>query len=136
MDHRNRAMVMRAFYNPNISHNELRTDALRPALASIPDACKYLGDVSRAKFYADVLPLLETVHIGSRHFVVVASMDRLIASSTVQGTDRQGAPPKRIAQRSAPVDSTITESSLPHCRGRPRKAARLELPAAQENRDG
>jgi hypothetical protein len=52
--------------------------ALKPALASIPDACKYMGDVSRSKFYADLLPRLETVHIGSRHFVVVASMDRLI----------------------------------------------------------
>jgi hypothetical protein len=53
---------------------------LKPALASIPDACKYMGDVSRAKFYSYVLPLLETVHIGSRHFVVIASMDRLIAA--------------------------------------------------------
>jgi hypothetical protein len=52
---------------------------LKPALASIPDACKYLGDVSRSKFYLDVLPLMETVHIGTRHFVVVASIDRLIA---------------------------------------------------------
>jgi hypothetical protein len=58
----------------------LPTDSLKPALASIPDACRYLGEVSRAKFYADVLPLLETVHIGTRHFIVVASMDRLIAS--------------------------------------------------------
>jgi hypothetical protein len=73
-------MVMCAFHNPNISPDVLRTDALRPALVSIPDACKYLGNVSRAKFYADVLPLLETVHIGSRHFVVVGSMDRLINS--------------------------------------------------------
>jgi hypothetical protein len=56
------------------------TEPLKPALASIPDACKYMGNVSRAKFYSDVLPQLETVHIGSRHFVVVASMDRLINS--------------------------------------------------------
>jgi hypothetical protein len=55
-------------------------EPLKPALASIPDACKYMGNVSRAKFYSDVLPLLETLHIGSRHFVVVASMDRLIDS--------------------------------------------------------
>jgi hypothetical protein len=58
--------------------DEAHTGALKPALASIPDACKYLGDVSRAKFYSDVLPLLETIHIGTRHFVVVASIDRLI----------------------------------------------------------
>jgi hypothetical protein len=53
--------------------------SLKPVLASIPAACKYMGNVSRAKFYADILPLLETVHLGSRHFVVVASIDRLIA---------------------------------------------------------
>lgn len=57
----------------------LVADALRPALASIPDACKYMGNVSRSKFYADILPQLETVHVGIRHFVVVASMDCLIA---------------------------------------------------------
>jgi len=54
--------------------------SLKPALTSIRDACAYLGSVSRAKFYSDLLPLLETVHIGTRHFVVVASMDRLIAT--------------------------------------------------------
>jgi len=41
-----------------------------------------MGDVSRAKFYADILPLLESVYFGARHFVVVASMDRLIAVKT------------------------------------------------------
>lgn len=51
---------------------------LKPILASIPDACKYIGGVSRAKLYADLLPRLDTVHIGSRHFIVVASLDRLI----------------------------------------------------------
>ena len=51
---------------------------LKPALASIKASCDYMGGVSRAKFYADVLPLLETLKLGSRNFVVVASMDRLI----------------------------------------------------------
>jgi hypothetical protein len=59
------------------------TGGLRPALVSILGACKYMGGVSRAKFYEDLLPHLETVHIGSRHFVVVESMDRLIAESKV-----------------------------------------------------
>jgi len=54
---------------------------LKPALASILDACAYMGGVSRAKFYADILPLLETVKLGRRNFVVVASMDRLIETS-------------------------------------------------------
>jgi hypothetical protein len=42
-----------------------------------------MGGVSRAKFYEDLLPHLETVHVGSRHFVVVESMDRLIAELKV-----------------------------------------------------
>jgi hypothetical protein len=54
---------------------------MRPALASIKASCEYLGNISRAKFYADVLPLLETVKLGSRNFVVVASLDRLIAAN-------------------------------------------------------
>jgi hypothetical protein len=43
-----------------------------------------MGDVSRAKFYADVLPQLETIHIGTRHLVVVASIDRLIAKLLIK----------------------------------------------------
>lgn len=53
---------------------------LKPALASIRASCEYLGGVSRSKFYADILPLLETVQLGNRNLVVVASMDQLIAS--------------------------------------------------------
>jgi hypothetical protein len=54
---------------------------LRPALASIQASCVYMGGVSRAKFYADILPQLETVKLGKRNLVVVASMDRLIQAS-------------------------------------------------------
>ena len=64
---------------------------LRPALASIKDSCSYMGGVSRAKFYADILPLLETVKLGSRHFVVVTSMDRLIEASRSPAVGRQQA---------------------------------------------
>jgi hypothetical protein len=82
------------------------TQPLKPALASIRDSCKYMGDVSRAKFYADILPLLETVHFGTRHFVVVASMDRLIASSLDKGSkvqkDNQPRPRKRPDGRGTP----------------------------------
>jgi hypothetical protein len=56
------------------------TEPLRPALASVDNSCVYLGGVSRSKLYADILPLLETVHIGSRLFIVVTSMDRVIES--------------------------------------------------------
>lgn len=53
---------------------------LRPALADIPAALGYLGDVSRAKFYADLLPQLDVVRFGKRTFVTVASLDRLISA--------------------------------------------------------
>jgi hypothetical protein len=99
---------MRVHQNPNVEGasdvvlDKLRTDTLNPALASIPNACRYMGGVSRAKFYSDILPALETVHIGTRHFVVVASMDSLIAAlrrnsppQTIQGSkDRRGITPK------------------------------------------
>jgi hypothetical protein len=87
------------------------TDALKPVLASIPNACKYMGDVSRAKFYADVLPQLETVHIGTRHFVVVASMDRLIAtllSRRVSTANSVGSEPRHApSPKSRAVDNNI-----------------------------
>jgi len=54
---------------------------LKPALASISNAREYMGGPSRAKFYADILPLLETIKFSDsdkRRWVVVASMDRLI----------------------------------------------------------
>jgi hypothetical protein len=63
-----------------------RVGSLTPALASIEASCDYLGGISRAKFYADILPLLETVRLGSRNLVVVASMDRLIASRSKKPT--------------------------------------------------
>lgn len=55
---------------------------LKPALASINDARRYMGNPSRTKFYADILPLLESVYFGRRHFVVVASIDKLIAGTS------------------------------------------------------
>jgi hypothetical protein len=55
--------------------------SLRPALASIPEACRYLGDPSRAKFYADILPKLDVVKLGARTMVTVESLDRLIAAN-------------------------------------------------------
>lgn len=56
--------------------------SLRPALASIPGACRYLGDPSRAKFYADLLPELDVVKLGARTFVTIESLDRLVALNT------------------------------------------------------
>jgi hypothetical protein len=62
------------------------TASLKPALASIRAACEYMGGISRAKFYADILPRLETVKLGSRNLVVVESMDRLIEASRPRAT--------------------------------------------------
>ena len=83
--------------------DELRTSSLKPAIVSIPDACKYMGGVSRAKFYLDVLPSLETVYLGARHFVVVASIDRLIAKLKNASTAKDGSS-KRGRSRKIPTD--------------------------------
>jgi hypothetical protein len=54
--------------------------SLRPALADIPGAIDYLGKPSRSKFYADLLRHLDIVRFGSRTFVTIESLDRLIAA--------------------------------------------------------
>jgi hypothetical protein len=59
--------------------NLARVAALRPALANIPDACRYLGDLSRSRLY-ELMPQLDVVRIGSRTFITVTSLDRLIAA--------------------------------------------------------
>jgi hypothetical protein len=57
------------------------TDAsLRPALVSIPEACRYLGELSRSRLY-ELMPQLEVVRIGARTFLTVASLDRLIETN-------------------------------------------------------
>jgi hypothetical protein len=61
---------------------------LRPALAAIPAALEYLGGPSRSKFYEDLLPQLDVVRFGSRTFVTVASLDRLIAANQRSQADR------------------------------------------------
>jgi hypothetical protein len=65
---------------------------LKPALASIMAACEYMGGVSRAKFYADILPLLDTVKIGKRNFVTTNSIDRLIAANQRSAQSQAGRP--------------------------------------------
>jgi hypothetical protein len=70
---------------PKMSTKIVVAEPLRRALASIRDSCSYMG-VSRSKFYSDILPKLETVHLGARHLVVVSSMDRLIATLTNKPT--------------------------------------------------
>jgi hypothetical protein len=60
---------------------------LKPALASINAARAYMGGPSRSKFYADILPLLDTVKFGNRNFVVVTSMDRVIEAHRSKAGD-------------------------------------------------
>ena len=88
--------------------NEFMTGPAKPALSSIPDACKYMGGISRAKFYADLLPHLETVHIGSRHFVVIKSMDRLIAKLRAAS-----APKGSVPKRGRPRSRTLPDGNRP-----------------------
>jgi hypothetical protein len=54
-------------------------EQLKPALVSIADAQRYLGGVSRTQLYVAYLPRLETVKLGNRRMVTMASLDRLIA---------------------------------------------------------
>jgi hypothetical protein len=54
---------------------------VKPALTDIPGACAYLGNLSRAKLYADILSDLDVVRFGSRTFVTIESLDRLIATN-------------------------------------------------------
>jgi hypothetical protein len=70
------------FINDGQRHEIVVTN-LTAALASLDNARHYLGDPSRAKFYADILPQLETIKFkdgDKRSWVTVASMDRLIES--------------------------------------------------------
>lgn len=60
----------------------LSVGEIKPALISINDGCKYLGGISRAKFYSDILPQVESVLLDKRRFITVSSLDRLIQKNT------------------------------------------------------
>ena len=84
-----------------IGETTVVVDPLRPALASIPTACRYLGDTSRAKFYADILPQLDVVKIGARTFVTLESLDRVIAANTRSATERSKMRTEDFVERNA-----------------------------------
>jgi hypothetical protein len=92
---------------------------LRPALASIRGACQYLGDPSRAKFYADLLPLLDVVKFGARTFVTVESLDRLIAAKRRPATKEVGEPPTLKTPDTIAVSRRQSDEKSPGTRGRP-----------------
>jgi hypothetical protein len=63
-----------------VDFGSIGVQPLRPALADIPAALRYLGSPSRAKFYQDLLPNLDVIKFGVRTFVTYESLDRLIAA--------------------------------------------------------
>jgi hypothetical protein len=63
--------------------NELTVAPLGTALLNIPNTILYLGSMSRAKFYADILPHLETIKIGKRTMIVKESIDKFINAHRV-----------------------------------------------------
>jgi hypothetical protein len=63
----------------SLKAEEKSVGTLRPALANIPNACQYLGNLSRSRLY-ELLPTLDVVRIGARTFVTIDSLDRLIAA--------------------------------------------------------
>ena len=92
---------------------------LKPALASIKASCEYLGDVSRAKLYADVLPELDTILIGSRRFILVESMDRYIQqrraaapSAGQAGTPATVVPPQKPEAARPPAGDACRDTAI------------------------
>jgi hypothetical protein len=54
-----------------------RREKLKPALISISEAAEYVNH-SRSGFYKSILPDLETVTLGKRRLVVMASLDAFV----------------------------------------------------------
>ena len=54
---------------------------IKPRIVDVDGGCRYLGGLSRARFY-ELLPSLVKVKIGHRTFVTVESLDRLIDAGT------------------------------------------------------
>ena len=92
---------------------------LRRALASIRGACQYLGEPSRAKFYADLLPLLDVVKFGARTFVTVESLDRLIAANRRSATTEAGELPTPKTPGTIAMSRRQSDETPPGAGGRP-----------------
>ena len=50
----------------------------KPTLMSVKDARAYLGGISHTQFYVSIMPQLETIKIGKRRMVFIASIDQYI----------------------------------------------------------
>jgi hypothetical protein len=70
-----------------------------------------MGDVSRAKFYSDVLPELDSVHVGTRHLIVVSSMDRLIAKLLGKDSHTANIPQQKPRHTASPKSRSATNPS-------------------------
>lgn len=104
-----------------IAHQDLPLAAilpLKPALASIRCACQYLGEPSRAKFYADLLPQLDVVKFGARTFVTVESLDRLIAANRRPATTEAGELPTPKTFGNVTLSRRQSDETPPGTRGR------------------
>jgi hypothetical protein len=111
-----------------------QTQRLKPKLASILASCDYLGGISRSEFYADILPLLDSVYLGARHFIVVESLDRLIAAKTEPATIGlpSVAAPSTLLSQSTPSEDPVA----PRAKGNhlPNGANRLNNPRPVDER--
>jgi hypothetical protein len=86
----------------------------KPALCSIQDAMRYLGGISRTQLYVSYLPRLETVKLGNRRMVTVASLDKLIADHMQEQRETEAAVEKETgAVCQANWGSGVTVVQLP-----------------------
>jgi hypothetical protein len=95
--------------------------SLQPALTSIPDACRYLGGLSRSRLY-ELMAHLDVVKFGVRTFVTIASLDRLIEANKRAATEQSGASsshPPRHGQgwRPSPAQGRVAARLLRPGRG-------------------
>jgi hypothetical protein len=58
---------------------------IKPAAMPIwPDACRYVGGISRAMFYKSVKPFVDFVEIGTRQLPTIESLDRFVEKNTAK----------------------------------------------------
>jgi hypothetical protein len=76
--------------------------SFRPALTDIPGACAYLGNIGRSKFYDGILSQLDIVKFGTRTFITLDSLDRLIAANCQLAVEADKGSSEPIDRHSSP----------------------------------
>jgi hypothetical protein len=61
-----------------------------------------LGNIGRSKFYSDLLPELDVVKFGTRTFITLESLDRLITANCKLAVDADEEPNEPIRRHSPP----------------------------------